>query len=63
MELFVGFSAIPSSEAALSSYWIFIVQIHFASSRGKEIEEIIPNVTPYASISLWLAGTFWKAQW
>lgn len=56
MELFVGFSAIPSSEAALSSHWIFIF------SRGKEIEEIIPNVTSYASISVWFAGTFWKEQ-
>lgn len=47
MELFVGFSAIPSCEPALKLYLIFIFQIHFASSRDKEIEELTPSVTSY----------------
>jgi len=62
MELFVGFSAIPSSEPALSFYLIFIFQINFVSSRDKEIEDLTPNVTSYGfhlfMIPSRLAGTF-----
>lgn len=47
MELFVSFSAIPSSEPELSFCLIFIFQFHFVSSRDKEREELTANVNSH----------------